>query len=157
MANNPTLGFLLHDVARLLRKRFEQRARGLGLTRSQWQTLANLNRCEGIHQSRLAEILEIEPITLVRILDRLEERGLIERRAHPTDRRVRLLYLREAARPLIAAMQRIGDATRGEALAGLPEADRDELMRMLAAMKANLSDAGGRPADDSEMKDAANG
>ena len=99
MDNAPTLGFLLHDVARLLRKRFEQRARDLGLTRSQWQTLAYLNRNEGIHQSGLADILEIEPITLVRILDRLEERGLVERRRHPTDRRIWLLYLKDAARP----------------------------------------------------------
>ena len=93
MTNNPTLGFLLHDVARLLRKRFEQRAKDLGLTRSQWQTLAYLANNEGIHQSGLAEILEIEPITLVRILDKLAERGLIERRQHPTDRRIWLLYM----------------------------------------------------------------
>jgi MarR family transcriptional regulator for hemolysin len=86
MNNNPTLGFLLHDVARLLRKRFEQRAKSHGLTRSQWQALAYLSKNEGIHQSGLAEILEIEPITLVRILDRLAERGLVERRPHPTDR-----------------------------------------------------------------------
>src|SRR6478672_13626425 len=103
MDNKPTLGFLLHDVARLLRKRFEQRARDLGLTRSQWQTLAYLNVNEGIHQSGLAEILEVEPITLVRILDKLQERGLIERRQHPSDRRIWLLFLKEAARPLISA------------------------------------------------------
>jgi len=81
MATGP--GFLLHDVARQLRKRFEQRAKCLGLTRSQWQTLAHLSNNEGIHQAGLAEILEIEPITLVRILDKLEERGLVERRRHP--------------------------------------------------------------------------
>jgi MarR family transcriptional regulator, transcriptional regulator for hemolysin len=80
--NNPdrNLGFILHDAARLLRKRFEQKARGLGLTRSQWQVLAHLARHEGIHQGALAEILELEPITLVRILDRLQAAGLIERR-----------------------------------------------------------------------------
>jgi MarR family transcriptional regulator, transcriptional regulator for hemolysin len=150
MDNAPTLGFLLHDVARLLRKRFEQRARDLGLTRSQWQTLAYLNRNEGIHQSGLADILEIEPITLVRILDRLEERGLVERRRHPTDRRIWLLYLRDAARPLIETMRAIGDATRQEALAGLPDAERARLVEALSMMKTNLVEACTRPVADKE-------
>src|SRR2546421_2461202 len=80
------IGFLLHDVARLMRKRFEQNARDLGLTRSQCQVLAHLARHEGIQQGSLAEIHEVEPITLTRIVDRLEEAGLVERRLHPTDR-----------------------------------------------------------------------
>src|SRR5690349_2775122 len=104
-------GFLLHDAARLLRKRFDQRARGLGLTRAQWQVLAHVNRQEGLNQTALAEILEIEPITLVRLLDRLEAAGLIERRVHPRDRRVRLLYVTEKARPVLAEMQALGAAT----------------------------------------------
>src|SRR5262245_41792719 len=131
MNSNPTLGFLLHDVARLLRKRFEQRARCLGLTRSQWQTLAYLRSNEGIHQSGLAEILEIEPITLVRILDKLADRGLIERRQHPTDRRIWLLFLKDAARPLIAAMREIGEATRAEAFDGMTEEERKRLLSSL--------------------------
>ncbi|MGO7675379.1 MarR family transcriptional regulator, partial [Rhizobium ruizarguesonis] len=73
----------------------------LGLTRSQWQTLAYLSNNEGIHQVGLAEILEVEPITLVRILYKLAERGLIERRQHPTDRRIWLLYMRDEAHPLL--------------------------------------------------------
>jgi DNA-binding MarR family transcriptional regulator len=150
MDNAPTLGFLLHDVARLLRKRFEQRARDLGLTRSQWQTLAYLNRNEGIHQSGLADILEIEPITLVRILDRLEERGLVERRRHPTDRRIWLLYLKDAARPLIEAMRSIGDVTRQEALAGLSDAERARLVKALCTMKSNLVEACNQPVGDKE-------
>ena len=148
MNNSPTLGFILHDVARLLRKRFEQRARSLGLTRSQWQTLAYLNVNEGIHQSGLAEILEIEAITLVRILDKLEERGLIERRQHPTDRRIWLLFLCEEARPLIKKMQKIGDATRAEALDGLNDEERAFLLESLTRLKTNLLDACTRPADD---------
>ena len=79
--NAPPLGFLLHDVARLLRKRFEQNARGSGLTRSQWQVLAYLSKNEGINQAGLAELLDVEPITLGRIADRLEAMKLIER--HP--------------------------------------------------------------------------
>src|ERR1700685_3778174 len=105
-----TLGYLLHEVARLLRKRFKQRARNSGLTRSQWQAIAYLSKNEGIHQAGLAELLEIEPITLVRILDKLAERGLIERRQHPTDRRTWLLFLKEAARPLLVAMQPLGES-----------------------------------------------
>src|ERR1700742_335619 len=108
----PTIGFLLHDVARLLRKRFEQRAKGLGLTRSQWQPLAYLANNEGIHQAGLADILEIEPITLVRILDKLEARGLVERRQHAADRRIWLLFLTPAAHPILATIRGIGEATR---------------------------------------------
>lgn len=132
------LGFLLHDVARLMRKRFEQNARGLGLTRSQCQVLAHLARNEGIQQSGLADILEVEPITLTRLLDRLEEGGLVERRLHPTDRRIRQLYLTDKAHPLLADIFTIGAATRGEALEGVAEEDRDRLFVLLSSMKANL-------------------
>src|SRR5262252_51101 len=132
------LGFLLHDVARLMRKRFEQNARELGLTRSQCQVLAHLARHEGIQQGGLAEILEVEPITLTRIVDRLEEAGLVERRAHARDRRIRLLHLTPKAHPLISEIFTIGAATRAEALQGVAEADRDHLFAILSAMKANL-------------------
>ncbi|WP_158817915.1 MarR family winged helix-turn-helix transcriptional regulator [Methylocapsa sp. S129] len=147
---HPTLGFLLHDVARLLRKRFEQRARNLGFTRSQWQAIVYLSRNEGIHQAGLAELLEIEPITLVRILDKLAERDLIERRQHPTDRRTWLLFLKEAARPLLAAMQPIGEATRAEALDGVSEADRSQLLQTLTQMKTNLMAATRAPVAEKE-------
>ena len=132
------LGFLLHEVARLMRKRFEQNARDLGLTRSQCQVLAHLARNEGIHQGALAELLEIEPITLTRILDRLEEAGLVERLLHRRDRRLRLLRLTAAAHPLIDDIFAIGALTRGEALDGVPEDDRDRLFEILSSMKTNL-------------------
>ena len=132
------LGFLLHDVARLMRKRFEQNARDLGLTRSQCQVLAHLARHQGIQQGGLAEILEIEPITLTRLLDRLEGLGLVERRAHASDRRIRLLYLTPRAHPLLSDIFTIGAATRAEALEGVPEAAREQLFAILSAMKANL-------------------
>ncbi|PSH64144.1 MarR family winged helix-turn-helix transcriptional regulator [Phyllobacterium sophorae] len=150
MNNAPTLGFLLHDVARLLRKRFEQRAKCLGLTRSQWQTLAYLSKNEGIHQAGLAEILEIEPITLVRILDKLEERGLVERRRHPTDRRIWLLFLREETRPLLDSIRVIGESTRAEALADISDDDREHLVRTLTLMKTNLIGACQTPVEDKE-------
>ena len=132
------IGFLLHDVARLMRKRFEQNARDLGLTRSQCQVLAHMSRHEGIQQSNLAEILEVEPITLTRIVDRLEEAGLVERRAHPTDRRVRLLRLTKSAHPLLSDIFAIGAITISEALDGMADAERDRLFAILAGMKGNL-------------------
>lgn len=144
---HPTLGFLLHDTARLLRKRFEQRARDIGLTRAQWQTLAYLSRCEGIHQRALAEMLEIEPISLMRVLDRLVERGFVERRRHETDRRIWLLYMTETSRDLLSAMREIGDATRAEALAGISASDRQRLVEILEQMKSNLVEACRSPAE----------
>ena len=140
------IGFILHDVGRLMRKRFEQQAAHLGFTRSQWLVLLHLAKNEGIHQAGLAEILEVEPISLVRILDRLEARGLIERRQHPKDRRQWLLYLDPTAHRSLAPLQDIGEATRGEALAGLSDTDRHALSRILDTMKANLLEACARPA-----------
>lgn len=151
----PTLGFLLHDVARLLRKRFEQHARELGLTRSQWQTLAYLAPNEGIQQAALAELLEIEPITLVRILDKLEARGLIERRQHPSDRRCKQLHLTEASRPILGTIRALGETTRSEALAGLSAGEREALTRALSTMKANLLEACSLPAGSS--RDSSHG
>ena len=140
-----TLGFLLNDVARLLRKRFEQNARESGLTRAQWQVLSYLARTEGIQQSALAEILEVEPITLARMIDRLEAASLVERRNHPTDRRVWQLFLKPAANELLTSMQDIGELTRAEALAGVSDADQDALTRTLTQMKSNLLAASSRP------------
>src|ERR1700723_632808 len=140
-ANPPTLGFLLHDVARLLKKRLEQHSRRSGLTRSQWQILAYLAKNEGINQKGLAELLDIEPITLGRIVDKLETLRLIKRNPHPTDRRRWLLHLMPAARSRLQQAGEYGDVTRREALAGVSEADRQCLLMTLDAMKANLTEA----------------
>jgi DNA-binding MarR family transcriptional regulator len=142
---SPTLGFLLHDVARLLRKRFEQNARGSGLTRSQWQVLAYLSKSEGINQSGLAELLDVEPITLARLVDKLQALKLIERRPHPADRRVWNLHLTPAARQKLQQARKIGDATRAEALAGISATDRQQLLKTLQILKANLAEACGAP------------
>lgn len=148
----PTLGFVLNDVARLLRKRFEQRARCLGLTRAQWQVLAYLSANEGIRQGGLADLLDIEPITLVRILDKLEVAGMVERRRHATDRRLWLLYLTPAAHPMLARMRLLGDATRQEALEGLSDEERAQLLHMLTTMKRNLLDACDRPVETADAQ-----
>jgi MarR family transcriptional regulator, transcriptional regulator for hemolysin len=135
-----TLGFVLNDVARLMRKRFEQRARAaaLGLTRAQAAVLANLARQEGINQAALAQLLELEPITLARLLDRLQAVSLIERRPDPKDRRAHLLYLTEAAYPLLDRIFALAAAVREDALVGVAEPDRDRLLDVLIEMKTNL-------------------
>ena len=141
MEADSTLDFLLHDVARLLKKRFEQNSRGSGLTRSQRQVLTHLAQNEGINQARLAELIEIEPITLGRLVDKLETLGLIERHPHPTDRRTWLPHLMPAARSRLQQAGEYGDVTRREALAGVSEADGQCLLKTLDAMKANLIEA----------------
>jgi MarR family transcriptional regulator, transcriptional regulator for hemolysin len=143
--NSPTLGFLIHDVARLLRRRFEQLSRNSGLTRSQWQVLAYLERNENIHQSGLAELLEVEPITLGRIVDKLQEFGLVERHPHPSDRRIWLLRLTPRAKPKLDELHRLGDDTRGEALQGISETDVQHLFKTLTTLKANLTSACASP------------
>ena len=149
-SSSSIVGFLLHDVARLMRRRFEQRAIRLGFTRAQWQVLVHLAQNEGIHQAGLADILEVEPITLVRILDKLQARGLVERRQHPNDRRAWLLYLTPEAHPSLALLRIIGDTTRAEALAGLDEPERDALVRALTLLKSNLAEACSLPVSDDE-------
>ncbi len=136
-----SFGFVVNDVARLWRKRFEQRARiaALGLTRAQSSVLANLARHEGVNQAALAQLLDIEPITLARLLDRLQAAELIERRPDHRDRRAHRLYLTEAAYPLVDRMFALGADVREEALAGIPEADRNHLIDILVTIKSNLA------------------
>jgi len=134
-----SLGFLISDTARLMRRRFDQRARHLGLTRAQWQVLAHLQRNEGINQIGLADLLEVEAITLCRTIDRMEEGGWVERRPDPKDRRARLLFLTGRARPFIAEMRAIAEEIYAEALAGLSADTRKTLTEILTAMRTNLS------------------
>jgi DNA-binding MarR family transcriptional regulator len=140
-AESPTLGFLLHEVARLLRKRFEQLSRESGLTRSQWQALAYMAQNEGINQIGLAELLDVELITLSRILDKLESCGLIERHPHPSDRRVRILRLTPAASQKLMRALKLGQIARNEALTGLSEAEGLRLLETLKVLKFNLTEA----------------
>ncbi|WP_421141021.1 MarR family winged helix-turn-helix transcriptional regulator [Pseudomonas sp. NFX15] len=135
-----------------MRKRFEQRARHLGLTRSQWQVLAMLSKNEGIHQKGLADLLELESITLVRLLDKMAERGLVERRRHPTDRRLSLLYLTEQAHPHLELMREMGRATRQEATRGFSEEEERLLTQMMERMRANLIDACSLPINKEERQ-----
>jgi MarR family transcriptional regulator for hemolysin len=150
MPSSPNISFVLHDVARLLRKRFEQRSRTSGLTRAQWQVLAYLSLHEGIHQNKLAELIEIKPITLARLLDKMEARGFIERRPNPADRRAWLLYLTPEAHPLLEIMRSNGQKTRGEAFVGLSGDAQLHLLQTLCLIKSNLLEACAQPAVDRE-------
>jgi DNA-binding MarR family transcriptional regulator len=143
-----TFGFLLHDTARLLRRDFERRSKGTGLTRAQWAVLAYVARNEGSNQAALADMLDIEPITLVRLLDKLEAAGLVERRPDPADRRVRRLFLTEATGPLLEQLQALASETREAALSGLSDAERQQLTDLLMKVRGNLSgrDLAARPA-----------
>jgi MarR family transcriptional regulator, transcriptional regulator for hemolysin len=138
-----SFGFVLHDIARLMRKRYEQRARPLGLTRAQWQVLAHLQRHEGINQSGLADLLEVEPITLARLVDRMEQAGLVQRRDDPADRRAHRLYLTERAAPLLEQSRVIGDAVRADAFAGIADDEREYLLNLLLRVRGNLSERRG--------------
>jgi len=137
----PGLGFLVSDVSRLMRRHFERRARqtGLPITRLQAGLVLYIARHEGVSQAVVATELDVEPIALVRMLDRLHEEGLVERRPHPTDRRVRTLWLTPEARPVVDRILAINQSIRAEAYAGLPPAARDTLIGALEQIKGNLA------------------
>ncbi len=145
-ANSPTITFLLHTCARLLKKRFEQNSHGSGLTLSQWKVLVYLSTNEGINQAGLADLLDVEPITLARSVDKLQAMKLIDRRPNPVDRRSWLLHLTSAADEKIQLAKTIGDGTRAEALAGISAADREHFLKTLQRMEHNLVKACEAPA-----------
>ncbi len=143
-----TFGFLIHDVARLMRKRYEQRVRHLGLTRAQWQVLTFLSYYEGIQQSGLASHMEVEPITLGRIVDRLESLGLVERRRRSGDRRAWLLYLTEQSAPILEELLAIAARLREEVLADIAPKDREQLLSSLNIIRSKLIDHCPQSAED---------
>ncbi len=131
-------GFLLKDVSRRYVLRFEQRARAISLTLSQCKVLVRLEKNEGVSQARLAELAELEPMAIVRILDRMEADGLLERRPDPADRRARRLYLTRKAKPLLDRIWHVSELTRAETLAGISRQDRESFMTLLERMHANV-------------------
>ncbi len=132
-------GFILNDVARLMRVTFDRRVKALGLTRSQWWVLNHLFRNNGATQSELAEILEIEKATLGRLLDRMEAKGWIRREDHARDRRAKQVYLTDEVEPAVKAMRAAAAELRRDALASLDLTDREHFVDMLLAIKANLT------------------
>ena len=133
--------FVLNDVARLLRTYADQRARRLGMTRAQWAVLARLEHHEGLKQSELAEMLDLQPITLTRLVDRLCANGMIERRADPSDRRAKRLHLTPLARPLMDRLADLGQDMMGTVLEGLDNETIEQMTVDLGRAKENLREA----------------
>lgn len=134
-----TIGFLLNDTARLFRRAFNARTRDSGITALQWRLITYLKRHEGIRQGPLAELLEVEPITLSRMVDRLVEAEMVERRADPADRRAWQLYLTPRAGELLSGMRDTADALTAEATEGLTAAQAEQLVDLVERVRSNLS------------------
>ena len=132
------LAFSINDVARLLRTYADHEARQFGMNRAKWAVLARLERFEGLKQAELADMLDLQPISLTRLLDSLCDSGLIERRADPDDRRAKRLFLTEAARPLLHRLSELGEELMETALAGLDRDQQQTLLAGLSTIKENL-------------------
>jgi MarR family transcriptional regulator for hemolysin len=148
------IAFMIKDVSRMMGTYADQQGRVLGISRAQWTVLVRLERTEGLKQSELAEILDLQPISLTRLLDRLDENGLIERRADPNDRRVNRLYLKPAARPLLDQLATLSESLMGTVLEGIEPESMERMLRDLGRIKDNLRAAIARNAS---QQQAANG
>lgn len=133
--------FAVFETQRLLRLYADKKARDFGLTRAQWAVLAKLERTEGLKQAEVADAMEMQPITLTRLLDKLYERDLIERRSDETDRRVNRLYLTATARPLMAKLADLRSEITLTALSSLTSADAGLLVTQLETVKDNIREA----------------
>ncbi len=139
-----SVGLLVHDVARLLRRRIDQRAHTIGLTSAQWRVLSAIARAEmrneePLNQAGLADQMDMEPITLSRLVDRMEQAKLIERRPDPTDRRAYRLYLLESARPLVAEFRALANGCLGDALVGISDSEMETVTDVLTRIRNNLT------------------
>jgi MarR family transcriptional regulator for hemolysin len=147
--------FLLNDVARLLRTYANQEARQFGMTRAQWAVLTRLEHAEGLKQGELAELLDLQPITLTRLVDRLCANGLIERRADPNDRRAKRLYLTPAARPLMDRLAELGGKMMETVLQGVDLATIERMIGELSHVRENLRTVTSRKPNDKTADKAA--
>ena len=136
-----SLSFLLHDAARLIRRRFQARSADLGLTPAQWRLLVAVLREERPTQARIAERLEIEPISVSRLIDRMAEAGWVRRTTDPADRRIRIVELTDMAQAARGTMVARLASVVDEAFAGFTEAERRQMLSLLTRLAANLSDA----------------
>jgi MarR family transcriptional regulator for hemolysin len=141
-----TLGFLVADIARLLRRSMDRRLQSLGLTQAQWRAIFHLSRSEGMTQTALAERLEIQPISLTRLVDRMESAGWVERRVHPLDRRAIQLFLTAQSQPVLEEMAARAGDTLNEATRGLTPRAQRQLTAALEQVKQNLVAADAPPA-----------
>ncbi|HEX8641026.1 MAG TPA: MarR family transcriptional regulator [Allosphingosinicella sp.] len=134
-----SFAFEVVETARAIRRDFDRRAAALGTTRAQWRVLARLARADGRRQIELADALDVEPITLCRMVDRLEEAGLVERRRDETDRRAWRIHLTKKARPVIKQLQLLADAFHRDMLAHVPAEERDAAVQVLKRIRGNLA------------------
>jgi DNA-binding MarR family transcriptional regulator len=134
-----TFGFLITDVTRLMRKHFDRRAVRFQMTRAQWRALKRLHYSEGLTQNELAEFLEMEPIALGRVIDRLQKAGFVERRADPADRRCWRLHLLPKAHAVVDDMEQISQELFRQAQRGISAADMKTMIGVLGRMKSNLN------------------
>ena len=144
------LGFLMHDVSRLLRRRLDKEAQAIGLTSAQWRVLAYLARCEGSNQANLADFMDMEPITLSRQLDRMEAAGMTERHPDPNDRRAHRLYLTESGRELITGFRAHTSEVMRETVEGISEAEIETMTALLTRMRSNLTGKAGEQTEISQ-------
>ena len=133
--------FTLGELQRLMRAYADKQAARYGITRAQWAVLAKVERTEGLKQTELAELMEMQPITLTRLIDKLCDNGWIERRSDDTDRRVNRLYLRKAARPLLGKLSGLRSELTATALDGIGPADAQRLLTQLETIKENVRNA----------------
>lgn len=138
---NPNFLFVLFETQRMLRLYADKLASRYGITRAQWAVLAKVDRTEGLKQSELAELMEMQPITLTRLIDRLCGNGLLERRDDPQDRRANRLYLLPAARPLLEKLAELRAEITDVALGDLSAEGADDLVGQLETIKNNVRDA----------------
>lgn len=138
---NREFAFTLNDVARMLRTYADYKAAQFGITRAQWAVLVQLDRSEGMKQSELAEMLDLQPISLTRLLDKLAECSLIERRADPIDRRAKRLFLTAAAHPLLEKLGDLGEDLMSTALQGVTRESVEQMVVQLGIVKENLREA----------------
>lgn len=137
---NKSVGFLTSDITRLLRNVFDQKVKNLGLTRAQWLVITQLCRRDGIPQNELADLLEIKQPSLVKLLDKLEKSGLVERRQEEGNRRANRVFLLPKSASILEPMQAIAQGIREKMLANIPEKEQEMLMASLAKIKLNLLD-----------------
>ena len=133
------VGFLAADISRLMRTEFDRQVGALGVTRAQWMVLARLARKPGCSQTELAEMMEVERATAGRLLDRLEENGLVRREADPADRRIRRVFPTKLAATEQARMRFVADGIVDDALSTLTPPEREALIELLSAVRAQLS------------------
>jgi DNA-binding MarR family transcriptional regulator len=151
-----SLGVLISDVAKMLRRTFDRRLQSLGLTQAQWRAIVNISRTEGLSQTALADCLEIQPITVGRLIDRMQSAGWVERRGHPLDRRAVQLYLTPKCQPILEEIHSRANDLMADCVAGMPATAQKQLFEHLQQIKQNLVAGDAKPGDEAQANGRTN-